>query len=236
MTGFLLHYSAAHIQINTHIVTMSIYAAMLGIIAYDLLYEQPFAGPQHWRLALSAALVAGWLLALIAQPAYIWWGMRSSATTELTLAKVSGFHVSPDEASALTNLVDFVETNIGEDQEVFVGLHRHDVLVVGDIMVYFILNRPLLTRYQELHPAITDTRPVQLEIMENIQSKHVKYIILRQQMFPDETLEKVKSDFKKNLPQIGATELDTFIRRNYIKIKEFGPYSVWERNAELDAQ
>ena len=70
--------------------------------------------------------------------------------------------------------------------------------------------------------------------MDNLQSKDVTYIILRQQLFPDETLEKVKSDFKKNLPQIGATELDTFIRENYVKIRQFGPYSVWERNAKIE--
>jgi hypothetical protein len=226
--GFLLHYVAAHVQINTHIITLSVYAACLGSIFYDLMEGKISAGRLGITRFIVAVFVCGWFLTLAARPAYDVWKHWTRATAELQLAKVSGFKVMPWEADILSDLVAFVDSRVPPDQKLFVGLHRHDVVVVGDTMIYFILDRPLATRYQELHPAWTDTAPIQQEIIQDLQAKKVSVIILKR-IFTDDELNRTKKDFLKNLPNIGATDLDDFIQDNYVKVRKFGPYTIWKR-------
>ena len=230
--GYLLHYVAAHTQINTHIITLSVYAACLGSISYDLLEGKLFGERLARARLLFPVVVIGWFLSLSARPAYDTWQQWNSATAELELARISGFKATPQEAHALVQLASFVDNHLPENQEIFVGLHRHDVVIMGDTMVYFILNRPSGTRYHELHPAITDTASVQREIIHDLQNKNIPLIVLKH-FFSDEILEKVKKDFLKNLPYIGASDLDQFIRANYVKSRIFGPYSVWEKKDRL---
>jgi hypothetical protein len=225
--GYIVHYAAAHVQINTHIVTMSVYAACSGVVLYELIGDKVFAHRPAYAKLLAAA-VAGWFISLAAKPAYLGWEAWKSATVALKLPKVSGFKVSPDQAKVLTELSTFVTTHIPRGEQLFVGLHRHDVVVIGDVMIYFILNHPNATRYQELHPAITDTAPVQSEIIGDLTARNIELVILKH-IFADETLERVKTDFLRNLPHIGATDLDAFISEHYVEVEKFGPYGVWQR-------
>lgn len=227
ISAYFLHYTAAHVQINTHIVSMSVYAAWLGIMAYELLLEQNLPIKRSSIYLAGFVLTIGWLFSLIAKPAYLIWDDWQTASAKVSIPKVSGFKVTQDEAETIQDLVDYVNQHIPADQPLFVGLHRHDVVVIGDIMIQFILDRPIPTRYQELHPAIADTQPIQQEIIRDIQEKDVDYIILRK-IFPDPVLDQVKQDFLKNLPHVGAMDLDNFIRDNYIHVESFGPYTVWQ--------
>lgn len=207
---------------------MSVYAIWLGILTFDYIQERNWLSRTKFLRVAGIILIFGWLISVMARPAYTSWVGWQTERKELLLPKVSGFKVTPDEAQSLQELKNFVNQHIPTDQALFVGLHRHDVVVIGDVMIYFILDRPIATRYQELHPAITDTQPIQHEIIREIQNDGVDYIILRH-IFPDQVLERVKADFLKNLPYIGATDLDNFIRINFIQVEQFGPYTVWER-------
>jgi hypothetical protein len=229
LTGFVLHYVAAHVQINTHIITMSIYASILGVIFYDLV--EPSLRFKRRRLGnlLILALVGGWFLSLMAKPMYDGWLKRRYMTAELELGRVSGFRVTPEEAQVLSELSAYVDSRLPVGHNLYVGLHRHDAVIVNDIMIYFILDRPSLTRYQELHPAITDTAPIQSEMIEALEQDNAPLIVLKH-MFPDDVLDEVKANFQENLPQVGATDLDNYIAQNYRRAQDFGPYSVWERD------
>jgi hypothetical protein len=234
--GYLLHYRAAHIQINTHLITMSLYAAWLGI----MFYREVKPGFSTRRLSLAArwlpaVWVVGWFLSLAALPVYNAWKKWPTETAELSLAKLSGFRVSPERARALAELSAFVETHVPPDQKLFVGLQRHDAIVIGDALPYFMLNRPSATRYQELHPAIADTARVQREMIADLQNEHVPLIILKY-IFSDEELDGVKQDLLKNLPDVGATDLDEFIHQNYMKVQKFDAYEVWIRKGPTKAE
>jgi hypothetical protein len=95
-------------------------------------------------------------------------------------------------------------------------------------MLYFILDRRGATRHDELHPAITDTASVQQEMVDDLREKDVKLLVLKH-IFADDTLDRMKSEFQQHLPNVGATELDTYIRENYQMTEQFGPYEVWLR-------
>lgn len=228
--AYFLHYSAAHIQINTHIVTMSVYAIWLGILAFDLIREKKWLSNSKILGIAGVVLMMGWFVALLAQPAYLSLGGWQSESANLPLPKVSGFKVTPEEAETYEKLIDFVNQHVPPDQAIYVGLHRHDVVVIGDVLVYFILDRPIATRYSELHPAITDTQPTQQEIISDIQNEGLDYVILRH-IFPNHVLEGAKADFLENLPYIGATDLDEFIKNNFVEVEQFGPYTIWERDS-----
>jgi hypothetical protein len=115
------------------------------------------------------------------------------------------------------------------DEAVFIGLHRHDVVVVGgNAADYFMIDRPIAIRYHELHPAIVDTADPQREIIRDLQDKNVSLIILKR-IKTDERLEVVKRDFLRNLPKIGATDLDRFIRANYVPVRQIGNDTIWKR-------
>ena len=225
----LLHYAAAHVQINTHIISMSIYAALLGVISLDLVEREfGFGRPAVIKL-LSLTLVGVWFLSLAATPADDAWTDRRRFTAELKLPKVSGQKVPPQLVNVLSELLPFVDAHIGPDDYVFLGLHRHDIVVVGaNAALYFMLNRPIATRYNEIHPAVVDTADVQREMIRDLEDKNVSLIILNR-VFSDETLNRVKESHLKNLPNIGATDLDNFIRTNYVQVREVGKLAIWIR-------
>ncbi len=228
LLAYFFHYTAAHVQINTHIISMTVYGSFLGAIFWEFARRKYFSKAATFSRLFALALASVWLLSLMAAPAYKIWSRRGVPTTVLSLPKVSGFKLPSEDARNLSELSAFVNANISADQPIFAGLHRHDVVVFNDVMLYFILNRPVATRYQELHPAITDTAPIQREIIGDLERKKIPLIVIKQ-LFSDQILEAVKKDFLKNLPKIGAAELDNYIRENYFEARRFGQHQVWLR-------
>lgn len=225
--AYLLHYLSAHVQINTNIISMPMYAALLGAIAYTLVADTgrfhkslPFRGG-----ALLLAVVA--VVMFAAHPAYSLHGSYSGGV-ELELPKVSGLRVSPDMRDTLTELVSLVDANVPRGRKMFIGLHRHDTTVIGDGKLYFILDRMNATRHDQLHPGVASTRPRQLEMIRDLQANDVTFILLKH-VFPDKALDKLKEMWKKTLPESGSTVLDEYIRSNYRKIRTIDKYEVWLR-------
>ncbi len=225
---FLLHYRAAHVQINTHIISLSIYGSLLGMVFYTT-FADFFDGMNgHVRRMAVAAFAGVWLAALLAAPLYVRF-MKSGVETEvLRIDKVSGLRVEAEEARHLTELSIMVNELVPRGEPIYVGLNRHDALLTSDPRLYFILDRPNATRHHELHPAITDTRPVQLEMIDDITKKNVRLVVLKH-VFSDKEVDEIKADFLKTLPNIGATEMDDHIRDHFIEYRRFGKYAVWVR-------
>jgi len=231
IVAFLFHYSAAHVQINTHIVTLSAYGALLGALTYRVFFFEGGVAAQRKMFPpiILLLLFVTWSTSLAAKPLYAFWKNAKTHTVRLDIPKVAGFRATPEEAEALEGLYAFVTKNVRPTQKLFVGLHRHDVAIVGDLMAYFVLDRPIATRYQEMHPAITDTAKVQAAIIQDLRTGDIPVIVLKR-IFADRELDQAKAEFHRHLPQIGATDLDTFIHENYRPVREFGPYSVLLRN------
>ncbi len=232
-TAFLFHYSAAHVQINTHVITMSVYGTMLGVMFYSYARGTEWGALPPFK-RMTAAFLTVWFVAMLAVPGYRALRKRSAAapewigqTTPLGIDKVAGFKVHSQTARHLTELTDFVKASVPPGEPIFIGLHRHDVVIIGDKMLYFLLDRPSATRYQELHPAITDTAPVQREIIDDLINKNVR-LIVRKYIFDDVALDRMKTSFLLNMPHVGATLLDEFLSERYERVREIGPYEVWQ--------
>ena len=225
--AYLFHYSSAHIQINTNIITMALYSIMLGVITFD--HAERFL-QRRGRVVLRTA---GFVFAMVlfasfaSRPFY----SRLRNVTEsvvLTLPKLSGLRVSPDMRDTLTTLVTFMDSHVPPGKKIFVGLHRHDTVVIGDGKMYFILDRGNATRQDQLHPGIVDTAKIQREMIRDLQRNNVEYLVIRH-VFDDKALDELRKIWSDTLPESGATELDSFIREHYQRLESSGQYEIWER-------
>lgn len=226
--AYLLHYLSAHVQTNTNIISMPLYAALLASSACAAVMDAGWF--RKSMLARSALLlVAGAAVAMfIARPAYT--VLRGGAVgVELTLPKVSGLRVSPEMRDTLAELVSLVDANVPPGRKMFIGLHRHDATVIGDGKLYFILDRLNATRHDQLHPGIVDTASRQREMIRDLERNDVTFILLKH-VFSDAELDALREFWKTTMPDSGATVLDEYIRSNYRRVRTIGSYEVWLRN------
>ena len=226
--AFLFHYSSAHIQVNTNIISMSLYAALLGTLLYMLIGSASASRRPAWLDAPAAVFAAGWMLALVTQTVYNQVKLQELATAKLELPRVSGIRVTPEEQQVLEELYQLTETRLRPDEKLFIGLHRHDASVIGDSMTYFVLDRLNATRNDQLHPGVIDRSATQRRIISDLEAGNID-LILTKHIFSDKIIERAKQRLTAHLVDSGATLLDDYIRENFAQTRTIGQYTVWER-------
>jgi hypothetical protein len=124
----------------------------------------------------------------------------------------------------LSKLVDFISRNTLETDGIYVGVVNHDRFTYNDVAVYFLAQRRIVTRYHELHPGVTTTPQVQNEMVRELTALSPKLIVLADRYVPTE----------QNLTSrdLGLDILDEYLRANFKKVKEFGPYQVFVPNSK----
>lgn len=134
--------------------------------------------------------------------------------------------ISPEKGKDTDNLVQavqYIQMRVPPGEPIYVGDTRHDKLVVDDPMFYFLAARSSATRYAELVPGIVTTAEVQSEIIGNLQSNRVKYVVLWSA--PDIT------EPNRSAESSGVRILDNFIRANYDEVAHFGKYAILHRSS-----
>jgi len=126
------------------------------------------------------------------------------------------------------NAVRFIQEHTPENELIFVGNQRHDLVFISDAGFYFLANRKSATRYGDLFPGLTTSLPVQQEIARDIETKAVHWIVLVD--IPP------SSEPNKSSISSGVHFLDDFISRNFTLAAEFGKYRIMNRNTETSAQ
>jgi len=232
--AWLFHYFAAHVQINTHIISLTFYAACLGPL---LLYGLTDDMPQRWRTparGLALLVAGGWLVSLVVPYVLNALDRRGPPVVSLSLPKVSGVKLPRGRAESLAALAGYVQRRVPPGQPIYVGVRRHDIIIISQPMVYFVVDRLPATRYHELHSGVVDTAPVQAEMIRYLNDRNVKLIVLIDP-FTDDALDGVKRSIRSKQPQVGATQLDAFIRANFVPSRQFGEYVVWLRKPDAAA-
>lgn len=138
------------------------------------------------------------------------------------LERARGIYVFQGQESYLEPAIRIIQANTRPDEFIFVGNSRHDRIFVNDIMFYFLCGRHSATKYHELHPGLATTRKVQLEIIEELKKKNVRFIVLWSGA--ENVLEPNESSISS-----GVDELSEFIRMNYAPIMYFGPYKILQK-------
>lgn len=115
-----------------------------------------------------------------------------------------------------TQAVAYVRSVTSPDERIFVGNNRHDRIFIGDSSFYYLADRLPATRYDELHPGLTDQAQIQSTIIEEIRS--VRYVVLWDA--PEST--------EPNASSVGSgvTLLDDYLRSHYRTVHAAGSYQV----------
>lgn len=109
------------------------------------------------------------------------------------------------------------------DERIYVGNSRHDAVVYGATLVYFLAGRKGATRYDNLHPGVVTTLPVQREIVESLDRRGTRVVVLWDGpplIEPNES----------SIPS-GVTFLDAWLQAGFREIAGFGAYRVLAREA-----
>jgi hypothetical protein len=130
------------------------------------------------------------------------------------------FLVDPGHAQVIT----YILQHTAPRERIFIGLTRHDRLVQNDLLTYFATNRMPATRWSHFDPDLQTRADVQAEIIKEIDTQAVRYVVLEPQF--DNIIEPSNDSSKSS----GVTLLDDYIRRNYHQVETFGVLSVWLRN------
>jgi hypothetical protein len=77
----------------------------------------------------------------------------------------AGVMTSPDDARELAGVIAAVHELTLAGEPVFVGNRRHDLVRVGNPLLYTLLERPNPTRYDVMQPGVVTTEAVQREIV-----------------------------------------------------------------------
>jgi 4-amino-4-deoxy-L-arabinose transferase-like glycosyltransferase len=133
------------------------------------------------------------------------------------LQRSSCIAVAEDQQQA----VAYVRARTREDEPIFVGHQRHDLIVTNDIGFYFLAERASATAYHELYPGVATTLRAQQAIADDIASSDVEFIVLVQMPTPKEPNASAVSSH--------VHYLDEFIRSRYRRVATFGAYEVWRK-------
>lgn len=222
--AFALHFAAAHIQINTHIISLALFAVALAAAL-----DARWVGARRRRALLLAAGV-GWVASFVAEPVLTpLLNLREGPLVALGIPGARSVRVFPRDAEHLRELRAIVDAHVPPGDPIFVAEARNDIVINNAVDLYYLLNRPGATRYYEMHPAVTDTTPVQREIVDDLQARRPRLVLLRKE-FKDSELDHFERNLRRHVPDVGSKILDTYLRRHYQQIAVLGRIRVMELN------
>ncbi|MEZ4218117.1 MAG: hypothetical protein R3E88_16645 [Myxococcota bacterium] len=233
--GLPFFWSAAHVQQNTHIFSMAMLAG-LGLAGLWRVAPALASAPRA-RLAartVVGALAAAQATASLLPSAFDLGRMLAERPTSRALGVpgTGSARVSAADFAALRPVVDFVRANVAPDEPVYVGLARHDAIVIGKPSLYFLVDRPVATRYHELHPGVSDRADVQREMISDLEREGVRCVVRWNFGWPDARLDAILAARRRALPALGAGLLDAYLDTHFERVARHGELDVlWRTGA-----
>jgi hypothetical protein len=118
-------------------------------------------------------------------------------------------------SSATIDTVLYVQRRTAADDPVFIGVPRHDRIVVNDVLLYFAMDRPPATKWYEFDPGLQTSAPIQQEIVGELQRTKPRLVVIGANW--GEVREPNDSAFSS-----GVTVLDDYIRHTFEPVATFG--------------
>jgi len=202
-----------------------LYAMIFAIIVFAILLEDSLKSRWFGRFPAGSRIV-NILIFLISIAAVIYSirpAIRQSRISlqdenVIDITRASGFYDDSQMAKSQVSAIKYIQEKTGPGEMIFVGNTKHDRVVVGDSMFYFLAERNSATKYPRLDFGTT-RRERQQEIIEDLKRNNTEYVVLCS-IFTDEIYR------YGNIPGGGADDLDAFIEENYRPEKTFGPYII----------
>lgn len=176
------------------------------------------------RQNFAATLVA--LLLVIAVPLYFFAPYTRLAEIVRHFPPHRCYSDNPRAGCVMTppgqdEVVQILDREDPQRGPIFSGLLRHDNVFANDVSIYFLAGRDSATRYHELHPGVTTTRPVQREMVAELDANRPQWLVLATWENPNEPN---ASRFSS-----GVRILDEYIREHYRREFKVGMYEMWRR-------
>lgn len=122
------------------------------------------------------------------------------------------------------DLVRYIRDHTKPNEAIFSGVVDHSRLFVNDTLIYFLTGRPPADRYLELEPGISNTSHGQEVIVNALQQKNVRLIVL---------VDIVGYESNQTSKSNGVYLLNNYISQNYHLDKTFNKYKVYSKNSEM---
>lgn len=126
------------------------------------------------RVVLIVALTLITLHGLDRQAGQI---LHPPATTAVPGPAGDGVMTTAADARSLAALEREIDRLTRPGEPIFVADPRHDVVHVGDPLLYVILDRPNPTRYDVMQPGVVTTAPVQREIVASLERSNTRVVV-----------------------------------------------------------
>jgi hypothetical protein len=222
-------WSAAHVQRNTHLYSM----ALMSVLLASVFWRTTTITSTRARVVLRIG-VALYVAALLAAPlqsallvVYDWQGSR---TTDIPGTR--WVRVPARQYEVYEPIAKFIREHTREDERIYVGVERHDAIVISDMRFHYLAGRLSCCRYSELHPGITDRLEVQQEIAEGIEAAGVRAAVIWKFGWPQETLDEIKARRVAAVDGVGEPWLNGYIEANFEPLAQHGEYVLmWRRDA-----
>jgi hypothetical protein len=218
---------AAHVQRNTHLMSMAILSGLLGAIAWGRL-KKPMPS---WTKVSMVALASVYGMALLISPlmqAYlirIQWPERQT----LDLPGVRWLRLPQRDYEVYEPIGSFLRERTRSDEFIFSGVEKHDAIVINNPKFHYLADRLSCCRYGELHPGITDRLEQQQEIIRDIERHEVRAMVIWAFGWPDSVLNEIKERRMAAVPGIGATLLNEYIANRFTPVMARDEYTVMWR-------
>jgi hypothetical protein len=137
-----------------------------------------------------------------------------------------GVRVAPAEARALGALIPYVKARMPPGEPVFVANPRHDLVNVGNPLLYVLLDRPNPTRYDVLQPGVVTARTAQAEMRAALERSRPALVVRWTSPLADER------DPNGAGRSSGVHLLDRYLARAYRAGPRFGDYRVLRRRQQ----
>lgn len=226
-------WAAAHVQQNTHVWSMGLACLALFALVRGQLAR---AGP-----ALRVAVLVPTLLLVLGhalRPAMTVFLLATEFPESrwLDLPGASFTRVSAEEAEVLRPITAFVRRHVPAGEPIYVGVQRHDAIVISNQRFYYLAERPSATRYNELHPGVTDRETVQREMIADLEARGVRCAVLWRFGWSREQLDRIRERRRALVPDAGSALLDAWLAREFEELERHGQYSLlWRRGAPRPA-
>ena len=131
-----------------------------------------------------------------------------------------GVKAPPGEARALEQTVAYIRRAVPPDRPIFVANPRHDLVRVGNPLVYVLADRPNPTRYDVMQPGVVTTAAVQREIVRDLRRSRTGLVV--------RWLSPVAAEREPNGAgrSSGVRVLDRYLAAAYSPVARFGDYQL----------
>ncbi len=224
-----LFWSATHVRHNTNLYTMAIFSFLLGALVWQGLSSLTTWKRPLRRLVLVAFAIYTLGLALAPAEQLFRIGLELRDSRMLGLPGFAGVRVSGLDYAAYTTVHEVVQEQTTEDERIYSGVARHEAIVISDPLIYAVAGRLPCCRYTELHGGVTDRLSIQREIIDGLEAKDVRIVVLWRFGWSDSVLDLRRDALRETTPDGGSTLLNEYIAEHYEPITEAGEYVVLRR-------